>query len=156
MKRSAMPARNAPMNRTPFARTPPTIRTVAAVRRARDTGPDQKTRNIVLERDGFCCVCCGKSVEGQRYSLGHRLRASQGGKPVPSNLLTFLGWGGQACHGRIDNREDPADEDHGYTVRRGKNPALIAVTIFTRDGGLVRWPDDLGNWLPEPPEGAVA
>ena len=44
-----------------------------------DTGPDRATRELVYERDGWACVCCGQSVIGRPYSLGHRKRRSQGG-----------------------------------------------------------------------------
>lgn len=120
-----------------------------------DNGPDRATRALVLARDGFACVCCGTSIVGQHYSLGHRLRASQGGKPVPSNLLTFLGLGGEMCHGRIDGRRDPEDEEKGYTVRSGKDPRLVAVEFFTRDGGFTRYLADDGDLLEYPP-GQVA
>jgi hypothetical protein len=118
-----------------------------------DTGPTAEVRRLVLERDGYRCVCCGLPVAGQRYSLGHRLRASQGGLAVPSNLLTFLGWGGQGCHGRIDNRADPRDEDRGLTVRSWQDPALVPVTLL--DGRRVRLADD-GRYHDTPPVGAVA
>ena len=122
----------------------------------KDTGPPRKVRALVLARDGYACVCCGKSIIGQRYSLGHRKRASQGGKPVPSNLLTFLGWGGEQHHGRIDRRDNPADEANGYTVRSSKDPKLIPVNRVRADGSRVRqfaWDD--GLWHDEP-EGALA
>ena len=45
--------------------------------------PCLAVRKLVLERDGYACIDCGTSIIGQHYSLGHRLRASQGGKPVP-------------------------------------------------------------------------
>src|SRR5271170_4088562 len=73
-------------------------------------------RALVLARDQFRCVCCGTSVRGQHYSLGHRVRASQGGRPVASNLLTLLGLGGELHHGRIDGRTDPDDEGKGYAL----------------------------------------
>jgi hypothetical protein len=60
----------------------------------RNSGPSPAVRALVLARDGHCCVCCGVSVIGRRYSLAHRLRAGQGGKPVPSNLVTLAGLGG--------------------------------------------------------------
>lgn len=131
--------------------------TPAPLSASRSGGPTASVRQIVLERDGFACVCCGVSVIGRRYSLGHRLRASQGGKAVPSNLLTFLGWGGQGCHGRIDNRDNPVDEMHGYTVRSGQDPRLVGVMYREPDGsGITRWLEDDGGVLYEPPAGAVA
>jgi hypothetical protein len=125
--------------------------TSAATRRSvsssGNSGPTAAVRKLVLERDGYACFCCGKSIIGQRYSLGHRLRASQGGKPVPSNLLTFLGWGGELHHGRIDSRRDPADEAKGYTVRSWDNPLLIPVMVFSEGGsGFTAWLGDDGQY----------
>ena len=137
-----MPARSEPLRASAGARAKPE----KTARSKRKDAISPKVRRLVLERDGYACVCCGRSIIGQRYSLGHRLRASQGGRPVPSNLLTLLGWGGQEHHGRIDNREDAHDEAKGYTVRAGKDPALISVMVSGEDGGLTAWPDDEGHW----------
>lgn len=122
-----------------------------------NSGPTPSVRKLVLERDGYACVCCGVSVIGRRYSLGHRLRASQGGRAVPSNLLTFLGWGGQECHGRIDSREDPGDEARGYTVRSWDDPALVPVMVFeaSGSGALVYLLDD-GTASATPPQVGAA
>ena len=55
-----------------------------------DTGPDRKTRLLVLRAaTAGACVCCGQSVIGQRYSL----RPPQAPEPrrdvnCPANLLT--------------------------------------------------------------------
>jgi len=118
----------------------------------RNSGPSATVRALVLARDGSSCVCCGLSVTGQRYSLGHRLRASQGGKPVPSNLITLHGLGGESCHGRIDDRRDPSDEAKGYSLRSWQSPLLVPVMIFSPHGpGMPLWLDDLGNYLTEPP-----
>jgi len=122
----------------------------------RNSGPSAAVRALCLARDGYACVCCGTPVVGQRYSLGHRLRASQQGKPVPSNLITLLGWGGESHHGRIDSRRDPSDEANGYSLRSGQDPLLVPVTVFSPDGpGLALWLDDLGKYLTAPP-GQVA
>ena len=72
---------------------------------------------------------------------------------MASNLLTFLGWGGEQCHGRIDNRDDPRDEDNGMTVRSGKDPAQVPVTITREDGSKVRqylWDDGTRRDYPQP------
>jgi len=112
---------------------------------------------MVLERDGYACVCCGQSVIGQRYSLGHRLRASQGGRAVPSNLLTFLGWGGEGHHGRIDSRRDPADEAKGFTVRSWQNPADVPVMVFSEHGsGVLAWAWDDGKYHFDGPQAGAA
>jgi hypothetical protein len=110
-----------------------------------------EVRALVLARDGFRCVCCGTSVLGQHYSLGHRVRASQGGRPVPSNLITVLGLGGELHHGRIDGRTDPDDEGKGYALFSWQDPADVGVMYFERpDGpGVTFWLDDAGRRLTE-------
>jgi hypothetical protein len=126
--------------------------------RTRNSGPTPKVRKLVLERDEYTCQCgCRRSIVGQRYSLGHRLRASHGGKPVPSNLLVFLGWGGEACHGRIDRRDNPVDEANGMTVRSWQDPAQVRVTVTLPDGSRARkylWDD--GTRRDEPQRKAAA
>ena len=122
----------------------------------KDTGPDRKTRLLVLERDGWSCVCCGRSVTGQRYSLQHRKRRSQGGANSPSNLVTVLGDGTTGCHARIDSRRDPNDEAKGYTVRSHDEPALIPVMVFSEHGGGVTvWLTEDGGFAFEAPAGAA-
>lgn len=123
----------------------------------RNSHPTPAVRRLVLERDDYACVCHGYSIIGQRYSLAHRLRASHGGKPVPSNLITVLGWGGEACHGRIDLYRNPEDEAKGYRLRSGQNPLLIPVMVFSEHGsGMTLYATDDGRWSPEPPQGVAA
>jgi hypothetical protein len=117
--------------------------------RPRDTGPDARTRELVLRRDSWACVCCGRSVIGHVYSLQHRKRRSQGGKNLPSNLITVLGDGTTGCHSRIDSRIDSHDEASGYTVRSGQNPAHVGVMVHGEQGGMQVWLDDSGNYLDE-------
>lgn len=111
--------------------------------------PTAKVHGIVLERDGHACACCGASVIGRPYSLGWRLRASQGGRPVPSNLLTLL----DPCRRRIDYAVDPMDEARGYRVESWQDPAIVPV-IFA--GGFRAWLTDDGALLYEAPAGVIA
>ena len=121
--------------------------------RRRDTEPDAETRRLVLERDGYACVCCGASVLGRPYSLQHRKRRSQGGGNSPSNLITVT----TGCHARIGSRADPADEAKGYTCRGWQDPAGVPVMVF-RPGalGAAVWLADDGTCRLEPPEGRDA
>ena len=108
-----------------------------------DTGPDAATRQLVLARDGYACVCCGKSIIGQQYSIQHVKRRSQGGTNTATNLITLLGTGITACHGRIDSRVDPRDEYRGYTVRSWGDPAVTPMWLVTGFGSrwVLRLPD---------------
>jgi hypothetical protein len=122
--------------------------------RRRDTGPSAKVRHLVLERDGFACVCCGWPTLGQVYSLQHRKRRSQGGDNSPPNLVTVLGDGTTGCHQRIDSRIDPEDEARGYTVRSWQNPADVPVMIFSKWGGeVMKYLTEDGRYSDSRPEG---
>jgi hypothetical protein len=122
----------------------------------KDTGPDRRTLALVLKRDGYACVCCGRSIAGQRYSLQHRKRRSQGGTNSPVNLITVLGDGTAGCHARIDSRIDPHDEAKGYTVRSHGDPALVPVMIFSEHGGgVTAWLTEDGGFAFEAPAGAA-
>ena len=160
-RRTPMPPRSAPMPRGGLRTVVPVLSRNQPGRKPRTTGgnshPTAEVRRLVLERDGYACVRCGRSVLGIRYSLGHRKRASQGGRAVPSDLLTFCGWGGEMCHGDVDLYRDPADEAKGYRLRSWQDPAAEPVMLFSPGGsGTTVWLDDLGNYLFEPPEGLVA
>jgi hypothetical protein len=128
-----------------------------AVPRKRDTGPDARTRKLVMERDGYLCVCCGISVIGRQYSIQHRKRRSQGGDNSMSNLVTVSGSGTTGHHARIDSRRDPADEARGYTLRSWQNPASVPVWVASGDGpGRLVWLTADGRYSPEAPEEAAA
>ena len=117
-----------------------------------------EVRALCLERDHYASVVSGLSIFGQRYSLAHRVRAAQGGKAVPSNLLTVLGWGGEGEHGRIDLFKDPEDgfPGRGYRLRSGTDPLLAPVWIFRPDGlSFWAWLDDGPEYKYEAPDGAV-
>ena len=122
-----------------------------------DTGPDRATREQVYERDGWACVCCGQSVIGRPHSVGHRKRRSQGGTNCPAGLLTFLGFGSGLTaddhHWRIDRREDPADEEKGYSLRSNQDPHLVSVMVFgPGGGGAALFPTCDGQWSTSPGE----
>lgn len=156
MRRSAMPPRKTPMARTAAldvtARLASASRTARYRKAPRDTGPSRAVRALVLERDGYACVCCGTSIIGRPYSLQHRLRRSHGGGNSPANLITVLGTGTTGCHERIDSRRDPSDEAKGYTVRSWDDPLLIPVMIFSPHGsGITMWLTDDGTYATEPP-----
>lgn len=122
----------------------------------RDTGPDKATREAVYERDGYACVCCGRSILGRPHSVGHRLRRSQGGTNDAWNLVTLLGLGDGRLdddhHKRIDNRSDPHDEARGLTVRSHEDPALVPVMIHGENGGALLYLTSDFEYSERPPE----
>ena len=160
MKQTPMKPRSKPMSRgSGFQRTPGSSlnRTERERKAPGGTGPDRATRALVLERDRYACVCCGRSVIGQVASIQHRKRRSQGGTNSPANLITVLGDGTRGCHARIDSRIDPADEAKGYTCRSHEDPALVPVMLFEASGsGMTVWLTADGRYSTEPPMDGAA
>ena len=114
--------------------------------RPKDTGPDRTTRALVLERDDWCCFCCGTPIIGRLYSLQHRDSRGMGGsknplKNSPANLITLLGSATTDCHGRVEGRH-VADNVAGYWLKTGQDPAATPV-LHWRYGAVLL--DDAGG-----------
>lgn len=116
-------------------------------RRYRDTGPDAKTRILILERDNYCCIRCGRNIAGRDYSIHHRLPRGQGGSNSPQNLMTICGSGTTGCHGWIESRRAISYET-GDLVRRRHDPATVPVCVHARGVVYLR-PD--GTYAEEAP-----
>ena len=54
-----------------------------------------EVRNEVEERDGHCCIFCGRPGRGE----AHFVNRSQGGLGIPENIITVC----RACHAAMDN-----------------------------------------------------
>lgn len=117
--------------------------------RGRDTGPDAKTRQAVLERDGKLCVRCGQPTAGRPYSLHHRKRRSQGGRNTPENLITLCGSGTTECHGWV-HRNIATSRDSGWLVLGSDDPASKSVETLTPSGLVRIWllPDGSRSYDP--------
>jgi 5-methylcytosine-specific restriction enzyme A len=146
---------------TELARTTPLRRTgwrwVAKPRPARriprDTGPDDKTRALVLGRDHGQCVRCGAmETTWNPLQVHHRLPRKAGGRGPkgtavvnsPSNLLTLC----RACHEEAETERAWAYE-RGYLVREGAESWRVPVDHFY-NGWVVAMPG--GSW-DNPPQG---
>jgi hypothetical protein len=124
----------------------------------RDTGPDRATRELVLERDEYRCVCCGKPVSDGPWSTQHRRARGNGGtsRPEinrPSNLIILCGSATSpgGCHLWCERRSTEA-EDLGYVVSLNskEDPADVPVhhwlygLVYLRDDGGIRRVEPLG------------
>jgi hypothetical protein len=121
-------------------------------RTTRYTGPSRDVVDMVVERDGYCCVRCGGRITGHRgfsWSLHHR-RGRDGlhDSHQPQNLITLHGASNvHSCHGAVHSHRGQA-MDAGYSLSRiaGADPLLYAVLLhgerfvyLTADG---RYADD--------------
>lgn len=93
-----------------------------------------RTRQIVLERDGHCCVVCGRYIGPlDDYSLQHRRARGMGGSKrpdtnLPANLVTLCGHATSpdGCHARVESHRDQA-RAHGLTLTQSQDPTQIPV-----------------------------
>lgn len=115
----------------------------AATRRpVRDTGPSQKIRGLVLARDNWQCVACGKPAGGAFtwWSIQHRLARGQGGTNDPSNLILLCGSAtSDGCHLKCEQR-DRHMQAQGYWLESWQDPAAEPVMIHGEHGaGAMAW-----------------
>lgn len=113
------------------------------MRRVRSlTGPDVKTRDLVINRDGGRCVVCARTAT----DVHHRTPRGMAGSSDPAinsaaNLICLC----SDCHRGIESRRTEA-ERHGYIVRRPLNPAVMPVLIKGSGWVLLR-ADGSREWV---------
>lgn len=137
------------LRRTPLARGKGLrARSVQATKRPRDTGPDQRTRAIVLGRSGGCCELCGRLLHDgttwltDRHSIHHRRPRGAGGSSwsginLPSNLLLLCGDATtpDGCHAFVEAHRTSA-YDEGWLVHQAQDPATVVATVHA---GIWSW-----------------
>jgi hypothetical protein len=124
--------------------------------RRKDTGPSRKVRALVLERDNWSCVACGRDIsDGQPYSIQHRVARGQGGGNEMSNLVTLCGSAVTGCHGQCESR-DREMQAKGYWLESWQSPAAEGVMVHSHQSGVTVWLSPDGGYLFEPPVGEVA
>lgn len=64
-------------------------------KRTKATAITPAVRARVEERDGHCCIFCGRVGRGE----GHFIKRSQGGLGIEENLITVC----RACHFQMDD-----------------------------------------------------
>lgn len=103
----------------------------------RSTGPSAEVVELVLERDRFSCVGCGRPVGGERgrdWSIQHRIPRGMGGSRdkrlnLPANLLVLCGSGVTLCHGEVESNRTAALLD-GFLLHRIQEPTEVPVNAF--------------------------
>ncbi len=119
----------------------------------RNTGPDEKTRELVRGRFADRCVRCG----GPGETIQHRDPRGLGGTVdpainLPSNLLFVCGDGVRGCHGYMESYRTQACAA-GWLVRDGEDPAEVPVLTWTGARVLL---DDIGGYRSaDPDEGLI-
>lgn len=137
----------------------PTVapRRIVVRRPVASTGPDAATVEVVLDRDGYCCVVCGLGIglpegRGVYWSVHHRLRRSQGLDNRPCNLISVCGNGTQGCHSDIHHSVGDAMVA-GWLVRGTGRPESIPVLVGHRSRWVYLTPG--GGYADEPGEVAA-
>lgn len=116
---------------------------------------------VVLIRDGYRCVRCGKHVgsgtRGLDYSIHHRRIKGMGGDrrwntDLPGNLATLCGGALDGCHYYVHTHRADADL-HGWTMERGTDDPTQAVILARGEVLEARWVyfDNHGGILEQPP-----
>lgn len=113
---------------------------------SRRTGPTQKVRDLIFERDENTCRLCGLYPCGARLAIHHRKPRGRGGDNRRSNLVLLGDVGG--CHDLVVESLRTAAYSSGWLVRTGEDPAQVpivwnGVRVLLTDGGDVV-PIDLG------------
>lgn len=98
--------------------------------RPRYTGPSEQTINVVLVRDGWCCVRCGENVHPYPYQIHHRRPRGMGGTSLsagnyPSNLLTLC----LPCHAYIESNRREAYSKGWLVGRHVADPSTIPCLV---------------------------
>jgi 5-methylcytosine-specific restriction endonuclease McrA len=102
-----------------------------------------RLRELILGRDEFCCLGCGRDIRHIRwYSLQHRQARGTGGGNNPANLVTLCGSAtSQGCHLLCEARDDEM-RARGFWVPSWQDPAAVPLVLWT--GRAVYLTDDGG------------
>lgn len=157
MRRCPAPKRLTPLGRggplvrrAPLARGGP-LRRTAITTRGRDSGPAQKTRDLVHKRSGGRCEWPG--CWRMRSDVQHRLNRKDGGRHGEMrDRLNGAAWLLDICrhhHDRIGNKDRLLAEDMGWVLREftnGKPTDALLAPVLTRHHPDPVLLDNAGDW----------
>lgn len=137
-------------------------RKAQSAKRVNKTGPSKLVVQLVFDRDGGCCIRCGRAVRlerrGEDFSVQHRRARGNGGdlRPetnLPANLVILCGSATSAggCHEWAESNRTEA-RLAGLSMRWKQDPATVPVRTWWGPVLL----DDKGRWrTPEQCSGCV-
>ena len=112
---------------------------------SRSTGPSEATRKGVLNRDGYLCQRCGRTV-GLGANMQHRRARGAGGRGgesginFPENLISLCGSGTTGCHGIITHHPEMARRCGWEVSVNATQYGPESVPVLGRDGiGREQW-----------------
>jgi 5-methylcytosine-specific restriction protein A len=117
------------------------------------TAVPRATRELVLARDAFGCVSCGRHVGGMTdYSVHHRIPRGMGGSTDerlnrPSNLILSVRQRHHRLSRLVESRRNDA-RTWGYLLYRLSEPSAVAVYTYL---GWTMYHDDGSVAHPPPP-----
>ena len=96
------------------------------------SAPARQTRELVLTRDDWTCLGCGRSIRSTYYwSMQHRVARGVGGGNGPENLVTLCGSAtSPGCHLLCEQR-DTEMRARGFVVPSWNDPLDIPVVLWT-------------------------
>ena len=104
-------------------------------KRARACDISQKVKAAVWERDGGCCVICGRRDTAAPNA--HYIRRSRGGLGIAENIVTLCA----ECHRRQDNgtgeqqRLYNSDSGIGSIKVKGRYEVAYYLSVWPSGGG---------------------
>jgi 5-methylcytosine-specific restriction protein A len=140
------------MKRTEIRRYTPLRAKAKLTTRSTKTDPSKRVVALVFDRDGGCCIRCGRAVRlegrGEEWSVQHRRARGAGGdvRPetnLPANLVILCGSATSAggCHFWAESQRDEA-RLAGLSMRWKQDPQKVPVSTWW---GAV-FLDDKGYW----------
>jgi hypothetical protein len=107
------------------------------------SAPSTRITDAVDERDGYCCIRCGRSLERTSGSRHHRMRRRDGGHS-PAQLVLLCGSGTTGCHGWAHANVAKA-KALGLIIPAVRKPQLdpVEVPVKTFFHGWVQLGDEI-------------